>query len=250
MYLRTALWDLGDAVQPEVYNFLTHYGDWPQPRGLMFDAPHEPPAQFDEPGRWVTLPLEPGQAEKKLEALKKHKTQYGASAPYLESYMRANEIFDRIDEIVLPADAPRATISPSGSAALGDAPLPASGAAGLARGVKVDGGDLVVSFDTPTGGMKRADLQVFGYRADRPFAEMPKLSLEVSGNEARVSDRKQALPAGSVKVSEVGGATEVHIPLALLGDPQRIHFNAAFEPAGGSPDPMPWVSIILPQGNN
>ena len=62
--------------KPEVYNYLTHYGEWPQPRGLLFDAPHEPPAQFDEAGRWVTLPLEPEQVKQKLEALKRHKTQY------------------------------------------------------------------------------------------------------------------------------------------------------------------------------
>jgi LmbE family N-acetylglucosaminyl deacetylase len=250
MYLRTALWDLGGESQPEVYHFLTHYGEWPQPRGLMFDGPHEPPAQFDEPGRWVTLPLEPGQPERKLEALKKHKTQYGASAPYLESYMRANELFDRVPEIVLPAAAPRAEISPSGSATTGDAPAAENVATGTPRRVRLDGADFVVSFDTPAGGMKNADLQIFGYRADRPFAEMPKLSIALSGNEARVSDRKAALAAGSVQVSDAGGATEVRIPLALLGEPDRLHFNAAFEPNGGSLDPMPWVSIVLPQRNN
>jgi LmbE family N-acetylglucosaminyl deacetylase len=250
MYLRTALWDLGDAAEPEVYHFLTHYGDWPQPRGLMFDAPHEPPAQFDEPGRWVTLPLAAGQAEKKLDALKKHKTQYGASAPYLESYMRANELFDRIDVITLPNDAPRATISPSGSATVGDQPLAEQLATGTPRQVRVEGDEFVFSFETPQGGMKSVDLQLFGYRGDRPFEAMPKLAIKVSGDDVTVADRKQALAAGSVDAVNAGGATEVRVPLALLGDPERVHFNATLEPAGGPVDPMPWVSIILPQRNN
>ena len=38
LYLRTALWDLEDEVKPVVYNYLTHYGEWPKPRGLLFDA--------------------------------------------------------------------------------------------------------------------------------------------------------------------------------------------------------------------
>ena len=120
LFLRTALWDLKDKVKPEVYSFLTHYGEWPQPRGLMFDAPLEPPAQFDEPGRWVICHWNPTRAKQKLEALKQHKTQYGASKAYLESYMRANELFDRMEEIVLTAESPNATILPSGTGIVGE----------------------------------------------------------------------------------------------------------------------------------
>ena len=66
LYLSTALWDLG--LQPQIYFFLTHYGAWPLPRGLHPEATLEPPAQFDDAGRWVSLPLEPGQARAKLNA--------------------------------------------------------------------------------------------------------------------------------------------------------------------------------------
>ena len=124
LFLRTVLWDLEDQVKPEVYNYLTHYGEWPKPRGLHFDAPHEPPAQFDEAGRWVTLPLEPEQVKQKLEALKRHKTQFAASKVYLESYMRANELFDRIKDIPLAPGAEDVLLLPSGTGVAAGSALP------------------------------------------------------------------------------------------------------------------------------
>jgi LmbE family N-acetylglucosaminyl deacetylase len=246
LYLRTALWDLEDKVQPEVYNFLTHYGEWPLPRGLLFDAPLEPPAQFDEAGRWVTLPLTPEQVKTKLEALKRHKTQYSASRAYLESYMRANELFDRMDEIVLTRQAPGAVILPSGAAAIGDAQVPQSPSVGISRKVRVEGDDFVFTLDSGQQGGTKIDLQVFGYRPDRPFAEMPKIAINVKGTGYKVSDRKQALPLDSIRVTNTAGSSEVRIPLALLGNPEKVHFNAAVQPSGGPLDPMPWVAVALP----
>ena len=213
----------------------------------MLDAPIEPPAQFDEPGRWVTLPLGPGQAEQKLEALKRHKTQYGASKAYLESYMRANELFDRMDEIVLTAESPNATILPSGTGVVGNDPLPESPIVGIPRKVRVEGSDFVVSFDSAQQGQTGAEIQVFGYRAGRRFAEMPKIAVDLKGSGYRVSERKQALPAESIQVTNTSGQTEVRIPLALLGNPERVHFNAAVVPGQGPLDPMPWVAITLPK---
>jgi LmbE family N-acetylglucosaminyl deacetylase len=248
LFFRTVLWGLQDQTQPEVYRFLTHYGEWPQPRGLMFDAPHEPPAQFDEPNRWVTLPLAPDQVTRKLEALKRHKTQYSASAPYLESYMRANELFDRMGEIVLTAGSPSAVILPSGTGIVGGAAPRESSSVGIPRKVRMEGGDLIFTFDfgLQTAGDANVEMHVMGYRADRPFGKMPKIAVEAKGSSYRVSDRKQRLPADAIRVIRSPGSSEVRIPLALLGNPERIHFNAAIQPAKGLLDPMPWVAIKLP----
>jgi LmbE family N-acetylglucosaminyl deacetylase len=245
LYLRTALWDLKDVVQPEVYHFLTHYGEWPQPRGLYFDAPHEPPAQFDEPGRWVTLPLQPDQVRHKLDALKRHKTQYDASREYLESYMRANELFDRFEEIALTADAPAVTILPSGRAVAGSTPPADSPAVGLPRFARVEGTDLVLG--APSADWQGA-VRLMGYRADRPFEEMPKIAVDLrAGDDYSVSERKAWVAPDSVQLTRGEGLTELRVPLALLGNPERLHLNMEIKPAEGPLDPMPWVALTLPQ---
>ena len=43
--------------------------------------------------------MTPEEARKKLDALKKHDTQYTASKDYLESYLRSNELFDPVKDI-------------------------------------------------------------------------------------------------------------------------------------------------------
>lgn len=248
LFLRTALWDLKDEVRADVYTYLTHYGAWPQPRGLLFDAPHEPPAQFDEAGRWVALPLEPDQVKTKLEAIKRHKTQYQAAAPYLESFMRANELFDTMKDTILSAEAPSALILPSGTGVAGGTPAPESAAIGIPRKVRVEGYELVLSFDVNQSGGRNVgvEMQVMGYRADRPFVEMPKLAIHVKGSGHQVRERGQRLPDDSVRVTSTQTMIEVRVPLDLLGNPERLHFNATIRPAQGPADPMPWVAITLP----
>ncbi|UCF29276.1 MAG: PIG-L family deacetylase, partial [Chloroflexota bacterium] len=99
LYLQVALWELGEEIAPEVYHFITHYGGWPQPRGYQPEHPLEPPAQYDVGNRWRIFPITIEQREKKLQALQAHKTQWGSGQPYLESVVRANELFDVIEEI-------------------------------------------------------------------------------------------------------------------------------------------------------
>jgi LmbE family N-acetylglucosaminyl deacetylase len=248
LFLRTALWDLEGEVKPEVHNYLTHYGEWPQPRGLLPDAPLEPPAQLDEAGRWVVLSLEPDQVNQKLAAIKRHKTQYGASKAYLDSYMRANELFDRMEDIVLTAESPSAVILPSGTGVVGAGAAPESPAMGVPRKVRVEGNDLVFSFDFGEQGDSEAgvEMDVMGCRADRPFAEMPKIAINAKGSNYRVSERGRGLPHESVQVASSLASTEVRIPLDLLGNPERVHFNAAIRPGKGPPDTMPWVVLELP----
>jgi LmbE family N-acetylglucosaminyl deacetylase len=248
LYLRTALWDLEDEVKPEVYNYLTHYGEWPKPRGLLFDAPHEPPAQFDEAGRWVTLPLEPEQVKQKLEALKRHKTQYGASKAYLQSYMRANELFDRITDVPLAPGTEGVLLLPSGTGVAAGSALPEGAVTdGASRRVRVEGDALVftVALDPASTAAVETELEAFGYRSDKPFGEMPKIRVAAKGSSHDVSDKRQDLPADSVQVSRQPGQIEVRIPLALLGSPERLFFTA--EAKGGSAplDPLPWVALDL-----
>ncbi len=250
LFLRTVLWDLEDEVKPEVYNYLTHYGEWPKPRGLHFDAPHEPPAQFDEAGRWVTLPLEPEQVKQKLEALKRHKTQYAASKVYLESYMRANELFDRIKDIPLAPGAEDVLLLPSGTGVAAGSALPegavTDGHAPRPRGRRCAG--------LHGGARPRPQLRpwkpIFRRSVIDPISLLARCPRSTSprGFEPQSSDKRQELPADSVQVTRHPGQIEVRIPLALLGNPERLFFTAKAKGGGASLDVLPWVVLDLTSG--
>jgi LmbE family N-acetylglucosaminyl deacetylase len=251
LFLRTALWDLKDETPPEVFLYLTHYGEWPQPRGLLIDAPHEPPAKFDEIGRWLIFPVEPGQVEKKLAAIRRHATQYEASGPYLESYMRRNELFDRVEDIPLSSNSPEAVILPSGTGLSGDAAPQGAWDDGAVRRVRLEGNELVLTFELgqPAPNGISAQPHVIGYRHDRPFAEMPKLLLDMKGAGCKVYERRQRVPDASVKVVSTLTMSEARIPLALLGDPERIFLAAHTQAGSVALDAIPWVVLDLMGGH-
>ena len=107
LFTRVALWNLRNEIDPEIYTYLVHYGRFPSPRGLLKDAPLEPPANFDVGDIWHTLPLTPAQVDRKLAALQQHKTQWDASSKYLESFVRSNELFAaQSDDLKITPDAP------------------------------------------------------------------------------------------------------------------------------------------------
>jgi LmbE family N-acetylglucosaminyl deacetylase len=248
LYLRTALWDLEDEVKPVVFSYLTHYGQWPQPRGRLFEAPLEPPAKLDEAGRWVVLPLQPDQVTKKLDAIKRHKTQYSAAKAYLESYMRTNELFDPVKDIALVPGTEGVLLLPSGTGVAAGSALPEGASPDAAqRRVRLEGNDLVfsVSLDPASTAEVNTSLYAFGYRPDRPFGEMPKLYVEANSSALMVEERRQAMPTDAVKVSSSPGQIEVRIPLDTLGNPDRIFLTADAHAEEYDLDVLPWVGLDL-----
>jgi hypothetical protein len=248
LFARRALWNLKDVVKPEVYSFLTHYGEWPQPRGLIYDAPHEPPAKFDEKGRWQIFPLTPEQARKKLDALKKHDTQYTASKEYLESYMRSNELFDPVVDIPLAPGNEGVLLLPSGTGVPVGSELPEGAwTDGAERRIRVEGDDLVftVATDSAASAAPETKVYAFGYRADRPFGEMPKIYVAADGSGHKVSERREALPEDSVQVTRAPGQIEVRMPLALLGDPEKLFLTAEGKAGDVAFEVLPWVALDL-----
>jgi len=252
LYLKVALWDLVEEIEPEVYHFITHYGRWPQPRGYQPEHPLEPPAQFDVDNRWLIVPITIQQREKKLKALQAHKTQWGSGQPYLESVVRANELFDVIDEIPI-APGEEIEILPAEAAFNGEAlhlhPESEQQAftEGEVRTVRLDGDDLVfaIELEEPLAGDVHAKAWTMGYRANTPFEEMPKLFLDLSSEGYKVYDRGNELSADSVTVSGSPTRSEVRIPLKLLGNPERLMVSAQTQVGDVPLDNIPWVFLRL-----
>lgn len=252
LYLQVALWELENQIVPDVYHFITHYGRWPQPRGYQPEHPLEPPAQYDVYSRWRILPITEEQRQKKLQALQAHKTQWGSGKPYLESVVRANELFDVIDEIpISPGEEVR--ILPAEAAFSGEAlhlhPEAEQDAFTEAevRTVKLEGDELVLALELeqPLSGDVHAKVWAMGYREDTSFGEMPKLYMDLSSSGYKLFDNGKEIPADSVTVSGTPTRAEVRIPMALLGDPERILLTAQTAIGDVPLDNIPWVFLHI-----
>ncbi len=252
LFLQVALWDLETQIKPEVYHFITHYGRWPQPRGYQPEHPLEPPAQYDIDNRWRILPITEEQREKKLQALQAHKTQWGSGQPYLESVVRANELFDVIDEIsISPGE--EVQILPAETAFQGEAlhihPESEQDAFTEAevRTVKLEGDELIfaIEMEAPLEGDVHAKIWTMGYREDTPFGEMPKLFMDLSSAGYKLFDNGKEIPADSITVSGTPTRAEVRVPLALLGDPERLLLTAQTAIGDVPLDNIPWVFLNI-----
>jgi hypothetical protein len=84
-----------------------------------------------------------------------------------------------------------------------------------------------------------------GYRGDTPFEDMPKIYMDLSADGYKIYDRGQQLPADAVTVSGTPTRSEVRLPLALLGDPERVLLSAQTSIDDVPLDNIPWVFLEI-----
>jgi hypothetical protein len=248
LFTRIALWNLAVEVQPQVYPYLVHYPRWPEPRGDHPDAALTPPAALSEEAGWLSEPITPAELEVKRAALQQHKTQYEANRHYLESFLRTNELFGDIAPVKLDSTA---ELLRGGSAGEQLTEAERGKFVGLeVRNVGLDGADLVFSieFSSPLSDGAEASTFLFGYRPDVPFAQMPKLHVKFSEIGHQVYDGQKELSPSAVKSDLGPTAITLRVPLALLGDPQRILFSARTYLGNVPLDSSEWRVLSLPGG--
>ncbi|MGB9765727.1 MAG: PIG-L deacetylase family protein [Candidatus Saccharicenans sp.] len=223
LFTRVALWDIEDEItqswpqSPQLFPYLVHFSGWPKPKGLHQSLRLEPPAAMSRSIHWVSEPLEAKEIATKLEALKKHKSQHESAAPFLNAFIRQNELFGDFPELEV------SEISQSAGAS----------------SVWLEADKLVISFYAPyvppaeinigvdTNEVRTEDevhfsFRLFGYRKDVPFAKMPKLWIRVSERRAKVYDRGMKLNQASIKVRRNKSNLDVAVPLDVLASPQKV----------------------------
>jgi LmbE family N-acetylglucosaminyl deacetylase len=83
--------------QPEMWGYLIHFGDYPQPRGLYPARLLLPPAPLAGDGSsWARLNLTPPQIQVKAMAVQAFPTQQFLLGSFLPSFVRQDEIFASI----------------------------------------------------------------------------------------------------------------------------------------------------------
>ncbi len=255
LFTRVALWDLEREVRPELYPYLVHHGSWPQPSGYRPQLPLEPPLSLMHRMNWQYSPMTIQEIEKKLYALKAHTTQMAYSRKYLASFLRSNELFGDFPDVVLhPLEEPPVALNSEealntleGSYGLTEEQRTAL--VGLeSRAVHIEKDNIVftVDFTRPIAPTLRMSVFVFGYRPDKPFAEMPKINVRVGGIRQAVFDQRKRLAPGSVSIDRGLKQLVIRIPRALLGGPDRLLTSVRTYLGTVPVDWVSWRAILLP----
>jgi LmbE family N-acetylglucosaminyl deacetylase len=231
LFTRVALWDLQGEVPAALHPSLIHYPGWPPGKGFHAGARLAPPERLRAGFRWESRPLDPPAVAAKRRALAEHHTQFGYSAARLLPFVAADELFGD----------------------LAPAPLPATGSPLRLGGLEVrrtkDGekDQLEIAIDLPGLLPEGAKITVaaFGYRPDRPFARMPKLEMQIEPGVWSVRDQGKLLPRATAWGAAVGRKVMARLPLAALGDPDRLFLQVRTGSRRTVAGQTPWWVVEL-----
>ncbi len=254
LFSRIALWDLESSLSPSLHPFLIHYlfRRWPIPQGYHPNQPLLPPDALTRDIEWTPFPLHADEISLKYQALQRHATQFKYSGKYLSSFVRANELFGNYapvrivngqkieldeDEVQKKTDLPT-TYTEEEKEAFVDLDR---------RTVSIEDGQLVIStsYRHPFKNKFHFSLYAFGYRSDRPFAEMPKIRIIASKTKEAVFDGRIKLASSGVHVIRMPNLLTVKVPLSLLGDPSRLLTGVQTSLEQTPLDVMSWREIYL-----
>ena len=267
-FVRLALLQLADeGLQPKLYFYVIHFGDWPRPPHYHPELGLTPPPLLLDNGDWMTLPILPVQTETKYQAILANQTQTTTRQYYLVSFARTNELFatitpDRVPFLpagpepdwqqavrakmltIVPDDARQRTDPPSTSPATKMIPLEAID---FAR----QNGDLiaVVGLKNRLGKRTGVHLTLFPYQRSVPFEMMPKVEISVPPLwEFHVLVNGMRVHDSGVTVTSIGNRLIVRVPMRLLGGKALDHLFAAARAHWGeiASDDTAWQLLELP----
>ncbi len=193
LFTQIALWDLAGKVDAELHPYLVHFPGWPE-SGYHPGEPATPPKALAREETWQSWGLTPREVAQKLQALAAHRSQWRSGARHLLPFVRASEITEK-----LPAKEPE---------------------------IRRNGERVEIALALQGGRPKGAgkSLFVFGYRADRSFAAMPKLELRWNAGRSgeiggcTVLDQGRVLPGHPVTVERRADHLVLNLP---VGAPRR-----------------------------
>lgn len=230
LFTQIALLDLKKEVQPELYPYLIHFKQWPNPKGYKPQEQLTPPDFFKNQISWQIYNLTPEEVNCNYRAIKKHSSQYKSSPKYLLSFVHSNELFG--DFPVVPLGVMRNSIPLELSHKKDLEKIPdelldeerASFVGIEDTHISLEKNNIVFIIDLsrPLGKNVGVSLFVFGYNETKAFAEMPKLHVKFGALEHKIFDQDKQLPMGMINVSRKAKEINIRIPLEALGNPQYI----------------------------
>ncbi len=235
LFMRVALWDLQDLINPEIYPYLVHFVPWAKKKGYYPLEEMEPPARLKEKIAWKIDSLSEEEVLRKREALKQHATQYRSSQKYLESFVRADELFGEFPILKISEDA---TIHELAIKQEDNDGYPAKEVlteeernlfVGLEeQTLSLEGANLNFHFklSRPLGKTVGLSLCIFGYKENYSFERMPKLRIKIGAIFHQIFDQNKKIPGQGIKIKRKLKQITISIPMDLLGNPDKILTSA------------------------
>lgn len=238
VFLRIALWDLGNAVQgAQVFPYIIHVVKWPLPRGYRPDLTLEPPSELvDGEIPWQVSVLSIDQIEKKHSAIEFYKTQIESAPPYLFTFARKNELFGDYPEVHLrQQDNAKIEWQDMGIAdemeSVKENTLK-NKVSYLGYAFKKDALLLKVILKNKIAEDFGITLNFLGYNKKIDFARMPKIQVSFGLSGLHIKEKKRGLFIKGIQCISKDNELIFEIPLSLLGNPEyllssvRTHLNA------------------------
>jgi hypothetical protein len=252
-YLQATLWETPDLPPPVVHPFLIHHRHWPAEATDPGATPLDPPPLLGSELPWTRRALTPATQEAKRQALAAHATQMAYSKRFMLGFVRANELFGdfpvgRLERPGAAVDLLDAPVASSLDPRAEPPPTVRESFVGIEwrRAERVDDA-LVVTVELSRLLLPgtHAVLHLFGARPGRPFADMPKIRVQVSALGHQVRDQATTLPSAQVEVQRDGRFVTVTVPLSLLDRPERLLAGAETIVADFLMHPAPWRVVAL-----
>ena len=276
LFARVALWNLAaDGLEPRMLAYPAHFTQWPLPRRYDPARPAVPPPFLEAGAGWMEYVLAPFQTSNKLAVLRRHHSQFLNASAYLQPFVRKSEVFADLSDFAFPGGAGSADVEENddtlfrpdrdllrnlaqeddswndiaGQNAAETAALGELENDFIRRTLTGDGAALTLAFRfaKPVAPEATLSVRLFGYRADAPFGEMPKIEIEVGPRETLVvRDLNGKKPAESIAL--VPGAEDeriLRVPYALLGQPEKILVGAKLVKGTLPIDGVPWCALDL-----
>lgn len=276
LFTRVALWNLEpEGIAPRILSFPVHFTLWPEPRRYHPLRPAAPPHFLANEIDWMEYVLAPFQVSNKFAAIRRHHSQYLYASGYLDSFIRKSELFGDFPDIVLPGGSNSIEIQEedtsqfrpdeelfqelsrqsdqwnaiAGQNAAETTALDDHDNDFQQRTISGDGTRLTLAFTfhRPIASSVTLTVSLFGYRADTPFGEMPKITIEATPRAIlAVKDLDQRLSKESVELVPDGlDSISLRVPFALLGNPEKILTGAKISKGALPIDWVAWRAIEL-----
>lgn len=215
LYLNLALLNIrGEDPAPKVYLYLIHTHHWPQPRRYLpkgvLEAPRRAP--WSEELWWTSFSVDPAMEKTKKEAILQYKSQIAYSKDFMLSFARSNELFMQLppEELV------------SEEAAGNTAPRPVGAENEVSYFLKNKELWVDVNLSKPLEEIGAVSIEIFGYKKETPFGNMPKLQLMFYDEKLSVRDGNRNVRGWDLPFEAKGRRASVGIPLAFLKNPEYV----------------------------
>ena len=247
LFTMIALWDLQDKIDAEVYPYLVHYTEWPDPEGFFPEKPLDPPLHLNKNYSWETSNLAEEELTIKEKAMKAHKSQFEAATKLLSSFLRANELFGNLPVLDLPSEKIQVPVKekmkkiPEDLLEEKDITF-----IGLEKQtIEIKDKRLIIFLDLTGPLMDTSEFSVylFGYKDVRDFSVMPKIHIKVSSLDFDLYDQQTKLSKDSLDIKRDSDKMTLSIPVDVLENPDKIIMGTKLYEGELLVDWSPWRVI-------